>query len=296
MFIIPSIASRAEKLSAISFFIPCFNCETTIREAILSISSTNLEPNDEIVACDDASTDGTAKVLEDVARIVPSLRILRHRYNRGGGSARNTAIDNAKNDLLFCLDGDNVLAPNSMKSLRQLQSEKDVDVACFGEIWFFRDDAKKITHKWIYKEHYAPADIFAGHYFPGCSGNYMFTRASWLRAGTYPESLGALDTWGFGVNQFLRGCSHVILSRAGYFHRYSHESYYVRDSAHAEALSLRALSHIVPYFDLLDEKEVGRICSRKERGYWYYRIAKRALRMKDGSLGTTGKEVVLPQA
>lgn len=96
----------------ISFIIPAFNCARTIEETIYSIIDGNLDEGDEIVIVNDGSTDLTWRLLEGLKDQYAPIKLVAHSKNRGGAYARNTAVENAKNPLIFCLDSDNALENN----------------------------------------------------------------------------------------------------------------------------------------------------------------------------------------
>ncbi len=98
----------------ISFIMPCYNWADTVTAAIRSIVETNLEEGDEIIVVDDASTDTTYSILSDLASQYSAIKLCRHHINKGTAAAgRNTGIDHSRHELLFCLDADNILYPNS---------------------------------------------------------------------------------------------------------------------------------------------------------------------------------------
>ncbi len=88
----------------ISFFIPAYNCAGTIEESVNSIIHGNFTEGDEIVIVDDGSSDNTWKVLNSLKNKYSNIKLFQHKNNMGGAVARNTAIKNCKNELLFCLD------------------------------------------------------------------------------------------------------------------------------------------------------------------------------------------------
>jgi len=214
----------------VSFFIPAYNCATTIEESVDSIMDGNFREGDELIICNDGSTDNTVEVLEQLKQKYPVIQIVHHRRNKGGGAARNTAIEHTNNPLLFCLDSDNVLAPESVPRLKDFLVASGADAAAFQELHYFNRDINNISHKWKFKEGIITlADCLAGPVVPGASGNYMFIRDSWLQAKGYPE-FTFLDTWGFGFRQLATGAKMVVMPESFYFHRYGHYSYWVREA------------------------------------------------------------------
>ncbi|MEU7305963.1 glycosyltransferase family 2 protein [Streptomyces sp. NPDC007189] len=84
----------------------------------------------EVVVVDDASTDGTSRVLEQLAADNPRVRIIRRETNSGGcGTPRNDGIDAARCPWLVFLDSDDVLPPNGVDALLAVALQYDADVA-----------------------------------------------------------------------------------------------------------------------------------------------------------------------
>lgn len=243
-----------KKNTPISFIIPAYNCEGTIRESVNSIIDTNFESDDEIIIVDDKSTDNTLGILKGISSSNSSIKIIENENNLGGGSTRNTAVKNSKNDLIFCLDSDNILEKNSISILREKLIQTDSDVVSFGEIHFFDEDTDKITHKWKYKNKTTEiSDFFNSSHIPPSSGNYLFKKESWLKSGGYPEFAGALDTWGFGFRQIANYARMIIVPDTYYFHRHGHQSYWIRESQNGQ-MSNVANQIIKQYEDQINPK------------------------------------------
>ena len=235
--------------TGISFVMPVFNAEQTLRASLLSIAEGNLAPGDEIVVCDDGSTDGSAALLESLQAELPALKVVRHERNRGGGAARNTAVKTGTHPLLFCLDSDNLLEPGTVAPLKAFLLGGGWDVAAFQELRYFRESPAEVTHRWVYEDRaYGFSDYLDRHEVPGASGNYLFTRWSWEKAGGYPENAGALDAWGFGLGQAATGARLGILPGLGHRHRWGHESYWVRQSKET-GFSAQAARLVEPWAD-----------------------------------------------
>lgn len=262
----------------ISFFIPAYNCAQTIEESVESILDGNLSEGDEIVIINDGSTDQTEDVIKRLASKYSFIRHISHPRNKGGASARNTAIENCKHDLLFCLDSDNVLEKNSIPALRNTLLENSYDVVAFHYRYIFVNSTKNVLNKFKYTEGINSKELhFSSDLIPGQNGNYLFTRSSWLKAGGYTEGTGAMDTWIFGVKQALTGSRIFVSAGSYYYHRIHDNSYWNREAERNKwKLSLIFTQALIPYFDLLDEKFINYILTYG-RYNWIYNLNDRPI-------------------
>ncbi len=74
-------------------------------------------PNFEVIAVDNASTDGTAALLEETARAWPALRVLANAENRGFAAAINQGFDAATGEILVMLNNDTVVTRGWLTAL-----------------------------------------------------------------------------------------------------------------------------------------------------------------------------------
>jgi len=269
---------KKEKLN-ISFIIPAFNCEKTIKKTVHSIVNTNMEIGDEIVIVDDYSIDNTPDVLNYLSKRFKNISIYKHYLNKGGGAARNTAIEHARNQLIFCLDADNILEKKSIQEIKKYLINNGLDSASFKNILYFKDNVNKITHSWTLSPSIVTLqDYFSKYAVPGSSGNYLFTKESWQRAGGYLDYTFLLDTWSFGLRQIISGSKVGIMPFLHYYHRYGHASYWVRECK-TKNVSLIALQIIIPYLNLIDNNDVEYIMSKKGRYIWFDNLEKRPIKI-----------------
>lgn len=85
-----------------------------VAEQLRSILA-ELEPSDEIVVIDDASTDNTVSIIEDMSD--PRIRVLRQNPNRGYVRTFERALAEARGDLLFLSDQDDEWVPGRRDAL-----------------------------------------------------------------------------------------------------------------------------------------------------------------------------------
>lgn len=268
--------TEQNKLNNISFFIPAFNCADTIIESVNSIINTNSGEGDEIIIVNDGSTDHTANVLNNLAEKYSFIKIINHKRNRGGAAARNTAIENARHEILFCLDSDNILAPNSIQPLKKFLTDNQADCVSFQQLHYFRENTNLVDEKVEFANGLITIEHCLSHSpVPPNSGNYLFTKQSWEKAGGYPEE-NWLDTWGFGIRQLFTGTKMFTLPGTFYYHRRGHESYWIRENKKGK-ISLTALQILIPFLDLLSASSENYLMSKKGRQTWFRNLNKKPL-------------------
>lgn len=256
-----------KKTLNISYIIPAYNCEKTIRQSVNSLYLHNFNNEEELIIVNDSSTDSTPKLLKEIKNKYNNITIYNHKTNEGGGAARNTAIKLAKNELIFCLDSDNVLSPYSISKLKQNLIDKFSDASSFEQIRFFKEKTNIINHKWNFSEEsYSSTNFLESIKTPGASGNYLFTKNSWISAGGYPIDT-FLDTWGFGLRQAMTGSIISITPHTYYFHRVGHESYWVRNAKKTNP-SIQATRLILEYYNTLPNETIDAIFNKKTRENW----------------------------
>ncbi|TAK30287.1 MAG: glycosyltransferase family 2 protein [Chloroflexota bacterium] len=87
----------------ISVVMPVYNELKTIREIIARVRAVNIDK--EIICIDDASTDGTARILQEEAA-AGTIRALFHEKNQGKGAAVRTGLRAVTGDFVIIQDAD----------------------------------------------------------------------------------------------------------------------------------------------------------------------------------------------
>lgn len=98
----------------VSVVMPVFNRAITLLAAIASVQAQTLE-NWELVVVDDGSTDGTAEVVQEVARHDPRIILVRGEH-AGVSRARNIGASHASGLYLAWLDSDNTWTPHFLRT------------------------------------------------------------------------------------------------------------------------------------------------------------------------------------
>ena len=98
----------------ISVIIPVYNEVNTIKEIVERVQSVDLAK--EIIIVDDASTDGTREVLNELKE-GEGITVLFHESNQGKGAALRTACKQVKGDIVIIQDADLEYDPQEYSKL-----------------------------------------------------------------------------------------------------------------------------------------------------------------------------------
>lgn len=120
----------------ITIGLTCFNAEHTIERALRSAMAQDW-PNLEILVADDASTDASCRIVEQVGRSDPRVTLVRHTENCGAAAARNTILGAATGSVVAFFDDDDESTPDRVRvqyeTLRAYELTSGVDlVACYA--------------------------------------------------------------------------------------------------------------------------------------------------------------------
>ena len=267
----------------LSFIIPCYNSVDTIDEAIDSIYIQKLDIPFEVLCYDDGSVDRTYERLKEYEQKYSNIRIFRNEQNLGGAAARNTLVNNSSGDLIFCLDSDNILAPGSINNLIKCLDESNCEAASFAELKYFTNSIHNVSDTWVFE---APNNICDLNHIinniktPAASGNYLYTRRSYYKAGGYPIMSGAMDAWGFGFRQHASGSKIAILPNSFYWHRISENGYWMRENR-AHNNDKNATKIVREYIYLFDKGTQKWLQSSDAEENFFESISKGKLKIND---------------
>ncbi|MDE2028494.1 MAG: glycosyltransferase family 2 protein [Candidatus Omnitrophica bacterium] len=107
------------KDNELSIVLPVFNEEDVIERTIREIEAYTLRfiGKAEIIAVNDGSTDGTAKVLDRLSRTLPNLKVVTHEQNRGYGGALYSGIKAVSSHWMLLMDPDGQFHIDSLNEI-----------------------------------------------------------------------------------------------------------------------------------------------------------------------------------
>jgi len=91
----------------ISIIMPLYNAEKYLEETLQSISMQKYKEY-ELICINDASTDGTIKILNKFCTLNNRIKILENRIHLGAANSRNRGIHAAKGKYITFFDGDDI--------------------------------------------------------------------------------------------------------------------------------------------------------------------------------------------
>jgi len=102
-------------MKKISAIIPAYNEEEAIEKTIKDLKNelNNLDLEYEIIIINDASTDKTGEVLNEI----DGIKVIKHFKNMGYGASLKTGINESKYDHILILDADGSYPPEALREM-----------------------------------------------------------------------------------------------------------------------------------------------------------------------------------
>jgi glycosyltransferase involved in cell wall biosynthesis len=129
----------------LSVVIPVYNEARTIVAVIEQVLNAPVDLAKEIIVVDDASTDGTRELLENMP--AGEIRLVFHDVNRGKGAAIRTGLAHATGDIVLVQDADLEYDPRDYPLLLEPILEGHADVV-FGNR--FHGGPHRVLYFWHY--------------------------------------------------------------------------------------------------------------------------------------------------
>ena len=139
---------------AISIIIPVYNVVAWLPRAVDSLTAQTFS-DFEILLVDDGSTDGSAELADKLALLDSRIRVI-HQNNAGAAAARNTAIEVARGEFLYFMDGDDWCEPDMLARMHAVAHENELDLLVTG----FFIDTYYSAEKFYREARNAPDRIF----------------------------------------------------------------------------------------------------------------------------------------
>jgi len=111
----------------LSVVIPVYNEEKTIQEIIDKVMK--VQPRDkEVIVIDDCSKDGTRKILEQIRKEYPQIKVILKPENKGKGHTVAMGYKESTGEYVIVQDADLEYEPSEYQKLLRALDEEKVDV------------------------------------------------------------------------------------------------------------------------------------------------------------------------
>ena len=127
----------------ISVIVPCYNVERWLVRCLDSLFAA-LPESAEVIAVDDASSDGTLSVLRKRAQDEPRLKVIAAAHG-GVSAARNRALDVARGTIVFFVDPDDAVEPDFFSAMEEELARTGAD-GCICAYCDIDDETGKRTY------------------------------------------------------------------------------------------------------------------------------------------------------
>lgn len=127
----------------VSIIMPVYNCEEYLTDSLESIVNQSIGvENLEVIMVDDASSDGTGRIIDEYADRYSGFKAIHLEKNVGAAyGPRNIALRQATSEYVMFLDGDDTFEPEACEVLYDEISQSSADMV-FGRYYRVYDDLK----------------------------------------------------------------------------------------------------------------------------------------------------------
>lgn len=162
----------------VSIIIPCYNYANQVGGAIDSALRQTYPA--EIIVVDDGSTDNSAEIVDQWRLEYSNVKLIRQ-SNQGVAEARNNGILASTGDYICCLDADDAIAPEFIRTMVNcLEEDRSLGIA-YSKLYFISPDGTEGVSQWP-GEFDFEAQLRGDNQVPTCC---LFRREMWERLGGY---------------------------------------------------------------------------------------------------------------
>lgn len=138
-------AVNIPRLPGVSVIIPMYNSQRYIQSCVGSVLNQTFR-DFEIICVDDGSTDDTVKIVAEMAKKDPRIKLVRHAKNSGAASEpRNTGIRMSRGKYIGFLDSDDMYTPTALAELVAVGEKWQADVVHTEQVYFPENQVIDVT-------------------------------------------------------------------------------------------------------------------------------------------------------
>jgi len=181
----------------VSILALCFNHESFLEEALLSLESLTY-PNLEILVADDASTDQSLEILKKWKARHPDWTFVFNEQNKGNCKTFNDLLKRATGEFILDFATDDVMLPNGLEGwIRAFDTFPNTGFCYADALIFSTGSIQNKRHSSTIKDQNFPeGKILLNLFSPAfiCPPAVLFRKSALLEIGGYDENL-AYEDW-----------------------------------------------------------------------------------------------------
>jgi glycosyltransferase involved in cell wall biosynthesis len=211
-----------EVAKSLAVIVPSYNAGKYLGDLVASIfggktslgemPGQSLQP-EEIVICNDCSTDNTEEIVRNLNKLDSRIRYCKTPVNSGTSAACNTAIRNTDCKFITRIDADDMRESFSYESMYPILVN-NLHSMVYDDITLFSNNERRRT--WTMQNYDFDNLLIQNFVHAGI----MYTRKAWEEAKGYRESFrNGRDDWAFNVALGSVKYYGIHISRSGYLYR-----------------------------------------------------------------------------
>lgn len=117
----------------LSIIIPFYNVEQYIAQCLDSVYHQDIpEEEYEVICVDDCSPDDSLSIVKEYAKLHSNLIIVKNKFNRKLGGARNAGMEVAQGKYIWFIDSDDFIESNCLANMLSIVESEDLDMLHFN--------------------------------------------------------------------------------------------------------------------------------------------------------------------
>lgn len=201
---------------AVSILIPCYNEERYLAETLESVFSQEYQ-DFEVIACDDASTDGTKRVLKKYEQ---KMRIISNERNMGVSFTRNRLLEESRGEFVHFQDADDLLSAKFLTYMLPWLRDEGFNIVVCQVDNFYNDNIADIRDGFPVRPAFTGEPAFqhvvdiAGHAI-----NSLYRKRVLVEIGGFDESLNCAEDFDLHIRLGETGERFAVIGQSLAYHR-----------------------------------------------------------------------------
>lgn len=189
----------------VSVIVPVYNYADKLERSVGSVCEQTLKPH-EVIIVDDGSKDDPEKAVNILREKYKDINIkFIQQENSGVAIARNTGFKNSTGDYICCLDPDDMIKPDFLRTcVKSLEENPDAYVA-YTRLWYIKPDGEEGISNWLSDGYDYDKMLKKQNQVPTCN---VARRSVWERLGGQRQRYAPMGAGSEDAEMWLRAGAH----------------------------------------------------------------------------------------